>query len=135
MLYLRQSRYSALFFFNCKCGLNPYRLCCLYFSVMMRSFQDLARKNLSEKFQGYRMLGMLALKQVKRFFEISDPDEHIIAEEKITGYLRYSTLFIKTSDQKLKIEIFKQKKKLIESINQHFLSLGYQHRLTDLRLK
>lgn len=102
---------------------------------MMKSFQELARKNLSEKFQGNRMLGSLAMKVVKGYFHIEKKAEDIVADEVIEGYLRYQTLFLRTADQALKIQIFKEKEKLIAAINQHFQTLGYAQKVHDIRLK
>ena len=90
---------------------------------MMKAFQDLSRKLFSEKFQGNRMLGTLALKVVKDHFHIKNTNENIVTDELIEGYLIYQTLFLKTSDQAMKIAIFKEKEKLIEAINQHFKKL------------
>lgn len=87
---------------------------------MMKSFQELARKNLSEKFQGNRMLGSLAMKIVKDFLKIEKRANHLVEEELLSGYLRFETLFLKTSDQFLKITLFKEKKNLISLINSHF---------------
>lgn len=101
----------------------------------MLSFQELSRKNLSQKFQGYRMLWTLALNFTKKFFQIEKKPDHILADEILTWYLKYQILFLKTGDQNLKIEIFKQKKELIIQLNAHFQSLGYQQQITDIRLK
>ena len=101
----------------------------------MLSFQELSRKNLSQKFQGYRMIWMLALNFTKKFFQIEKKPDHILADEILTWYLKYQILFLKTRDQNLKIEIFKQKKELITQLNAHFQSLGYHQQITDIRLK
>lgn len=101
----------------------------------MKSFQELARKNLSEKFQGFRMLWTLAIDAVKHYFQIEKKADQIISEETITGYLKNQILFLHTSDQFLKIEIFKQKMKLMQTINNKFQALGYQHKIKDIRLK
>lgn len=101
----------------------------------MKAFQDLSRKLFSEKFQGDRMLGTLALKVVKDHFHIKNTNENIVTDELIEGYLKYQTLFLKTSDQAMKIAIFKEKEKLIEAINQHFKKLWYHQQLRDIRLK
>lgn len=107
----------------------------IYFFLLMKSFQDLARKNFSEKFQGNRMLGTLALKVVKQYFHIEKKAENVVTDEVIEGFLRYQTLFLKTADQALKIQIFKEKEKLIAAINQHFQALGYRQEVREIRLK
>lgn len=101
----------------------------------MKSFQDLARKNFSEKFQGNRMLGSLAVGIAKGFLKIEKRSDHLVGEEILSGYLRFDTLFLKTSDQSLKIQIFKEKKNLISSINTHLEKLGYSQKISDIRLK
>lgn len=101
----------------------------------MLAFQELVRKNLSEKFQGFRMLGTLGIGVLRKHFDVEKKDENLIQDEVITWYLQYQILFVKTSDQVIKIELFKQKRELIEKINQHFSSLGYQQKIVDLRLK
>ena len=108
---------------------------CLFIATTMLSFQELSRKNLSQKFQGYRMLWTLALNFTKKFFQIEKKPDHILADEILTWYLKYQILFLKTRDQNLKIEIFKQKKELITQLNAHFQSLGYQQQIIDIRLK
>ena len=102
---------------------------------MMKSFQELARKNLSEKFQGNRMLGSLAMQTVRDFLKIEKKPDTFIDEELVSGYLKFQTLFLKTSDQFLKITLFKEKKNLISLINSHFEKLGYSQRISDIRLK
>ena len=106
-----------------------------FLKMKMLSFQELSRKNLSQKFQGYRMLWTLALNFTKKFFQIEKKPDHILADEILAWYLKYQILFLKTRDQNLKIEIFKQKKELITQLNAHFQSLGYQQQITDIRLK
>ncbi len=102
---------------------------------MMKSFQELARKNLSEKFQGNRMLGSLAIKVVSEFLGIKKKADHFVGEEEIIGYLRFQTLFLKTSNQNYKIILFREKQKLLTAINQHFQTLGYAQRVEELRFK
>ena len=106
-----------------------------FLEMKMLSFQELSRKNLSQKFQGYRMLWTLALNFTKKSFQVEKKPDHILADEILTWYLKYQILFLKTRDQNLKIEIFKQKKELITQLNAHFQSLGYQQQIIDIRLK
>ena len=101
----------------------------------MLSFWELARKNLSQKFQGYRMLWSVALHAVKEFFAIPPRDASMVGGEHLSWYLRFETLFLKTCDQWLKIQIFKEKQNLIHFVNQHFKKLGYSQKITDIRLK
>lgn len=64
------------------------------------------------------MIGTIAMNCVKEFFQIEKKAENVIREkEPIEGYVKNDKLFLKTTNQARKIEIFKEKKKLIELIN------------------
>ena len=100
----------------------------------MDSFKDLARKNFSQKFQWNRMLWTIALWVVKSMYHIEAPDENIVREnEIISWYLKYNVLFLRTSDQSLKISIFRDKKKVITEINNHFHNLWYNQEVSEIR--
>ena len=100
----------------------------------MQSFKDLARKNFSQKFQWNRMLWTIALSVVKSIYNIKDSDDNILKENEILSwYLKYGVLFLKTSDQALKISIFKDKKKVINEINNHFQKLWYNQIVSEIR--
>ena len=93
----------------------------------MDLFKDLARKNFSQKFQWNRMLWTIAL-------WVEAPDENIVREDEIISwYLKYNVLFLKTSDQSLKISIFRDKKKVITEINNHFHNLWYNQEVSEIR--
>jgi hypothetical protein len=100
----------------------------------MQSFNDLARKNFSQKFQWNRMLWTIALNVVKSFYNVIDNDDNILRDNEILSwYLKYWVLFLKTSDQALKISIFKDKKKVINEINNHFQKLWYNQIVSEIR--
>ena len=100
----------------------------------MQTFKELARKNLSQKFQWNRMLWTIALSVVKSYFNIPEVDENVVREnEVLSGYLKYDVLFLKTSNQSLKISIFKDKKKVINEINNHFQKLWYSQLVSEIR--
>lgn len=82
------------------------------------------------------MIWTLALNATKSYLKIAEKADDILEENQIlTWYVKFSTLFLKTSDQSLKIQIFKQKTKLLEYINTQLSTLGYQQKITDLRIK
>ena len=82
------------------------------------------------------MIGTLALNATKSYLKIDEKADDILEENQIlTWYVKFSTFFLKTSDQSLKIQIFKQKTKLLEHINTQLSNLGYQQKITDLRIK
>ena len=82
------------------------------------------------------MIWTLALNATKSYLKLAEKADDILEENQIlTWYVKFSTLFLKTSDQSLKIQIFKQKTKLLEYINTQLSTLGYQQKITDLRIK
>jgi len=100
----------------------------------MKSFKELARKNFSEKFQWNRMLWTIALNVVKELFNIETSDENIVREtDIISWFLKYNVLFLRTNDQALKIAIFRDKKKVITEINNHFHNLWYEQEVSEIR--
>ena len=100
----------------------------------MDLFKDLARKNFSQKFQWNRMLWTSALGVIKTLYNVEWPDVNVLREnEIISWYLRYNVLFLKTNDQSLKISIFRDKKKVITEINNHFHNLWYNQEVSEIR--
>ena len=53
----------------------------------------------------------------------------------IEGYLKFGKLFLKTSDQYLKIEIFQKKRKLIETLNNRLEDIGFPPLVQDIYTK
>ncbi|MDR0282039.1 MAG: hypothetical protein LBI53_01585 [Candidatus Peribacteria bacterium] len=90
----------------------------------MKDILDVMRKSISQHYRGNKMIGTIAIKSVKEFFQLEKNTENIVREkEEMEGYVRNGKLFIKTEDQALKIEIFKKKKELIALINNQVSSL------------
>jgi hypothetical protein len=102
----------------------------------MYNILDAMRKSISQHYRGKKMIGTIAIKCVKDFFQIEKKADNVIREkEVIEGYVRNDKLFLKTHDQHLKIQIFKQKKELLIQINQQLQTLGYHQQLSDIFLK
>lgn len=80
------------------------------------------------------MLGTLALAVVREFFWLSRYEDEETEIPQISGYIKYTTLFLKPLDPTLRIEIFKHKQKLIEHINERYRKLGYQRKVTKIHL-
>ena len=80
------------------------------------------------------MLWTIALNVVKELFNIENPDENIVREtDIISWFLKYNVLFLRTNDQSLKIAIFRDKKKVITEINNHFHNLWYEQEVSEIR--
>ena len=100
----------------------------------MENFKDLVRKRLSQQYRGKNMIGSIAINEIKSYLNIERVDTEI-EDEILSGYVRHSKLFIKTVEQSLKIQIFKEKSDIIKCINVKLDEIGYKSQINDIILK
>ena len=100
----------------------------------MDGIKDVMRKRLSIQHRGKNMIGSIAMNEIKSYLNIAKVDTEI-EDEILTWYVRLNRLFIKTVDQKLKIQIFKEKLNIIKQINQKLSEIGYKTAIQDIILK
>ena len=100
----------------------------------MDGIKDVMRKRISEQYRGKNMIGSIAMNEIKSYLHIQKVDAEI-KDEVLTWYVRHDKLFIKTSEQKLKIQIFKEKLIIIEKINQKLSEIWYKTTIIDIILK
>jgi len=100
----------------------------------MDGIKDAMRKRLSIQHRGKNMIGSIAMNEIKSYLSIEkiDTETH---DEVLTWYVRHNRLFIKTTQQNLKIQIFKEKLDIIKSINQKLSEIGYTTEIEDIILK
>lgn len=80
------------------------------------------------------MIGSIAMNEIKSYLNIEKIDAEI-EDEIITWYVRHDKLFIKTLNQSLKIQIFKEKSNIIQQINQKLSEIWYKITINDIILK
>lgn len=100
----------------------------------MDEIKDIIRKNLSIQHRGKNMIGSITLNEIRSYLNIKKVDSEI-ENEILTWYVRHNKLFLKTTNQKLKIQIFKEKLTIIERINQKLSKIGYKTEIEDIILK
>lgn len=100
----------------------------------MDGIKDVLRKRLSIQHRGKNMIGSIAMNEVKSYMNIDKVDTEI-QDEILTGYVRHNKLFIKATQQSLKIQIFKEKLNIIKKINQKLSEIGYKTEIEDIILK
>lgn len=100
----------------------------------MDGISDIMRKRLSIQHRGKNMIWSITLNEIKSYLNIAKIDSEV-EDEIITWYVRHNKLFIKTSDQKIKIQIFKDKLNIIKKINQKLSEIGYKTEIEDIILK
>lgn len=100
----------------------------------MDDIKEIMRKRLSIQHRGKNMIGSIAMNEIKSYLNIKKVDTEI-EDEILTWYVRHNRLFIKTSQQSLKIQIFKEKLNIIKKINQKLSEIGYKTQIEDIVLK
>ena len=100
----------------------------------MDGINDIMRKRLSIQHRGKNMIGSIAMNELKSYLNIEKIDAEI-EDEIITWYVRRDKLFIKTLNQSLKIQIFKEKYNIIQQINQKLSEIWYKTMINDVILK
>lgn len=100
----------------------------------MDGINDIMRNRLSIQHRGKNMIGSIATNEIKSYLNIEKIDTE--TQDKIlTWYVRHNRLFIKTTQQSLKIQIFKEKLNIIKQINQKLSEIGYKIEIEDIILK
>jgi len=100
----------------------------------MDGIKDIMRKRLSIQHRGKIMIGSIAMSEVKSYLNIEKIDTEM-QDEVLTWYVRYNRLFIRTLEQSLKIQIFKEKLNIIKRINQKLSGIWYKTEIEDIILK
>lgn len=110
---------------------NAYMWC-------MKSLKDIVRKVIAHKHLGKEMIGAITINEVKKYFGIEGPtiyNENGDAEVILSGYVKFNKIFIKTQDQKIKIEIFKKKQDILTRVNEVLASVGYASKMMEIIVK
>lgn len=100
----------------------------------MDGINDIMRKRLSIQHRGKNMIGSIATNEIKSYLNIDKIDTET-QDEILTWYVRHNRLFIKTTQQSLKIQIFKEKLNIIKQINQKLSEIWYKTEIEDIILK
>jgi transcription initiation factor TFIIIB Brf1 subunit/transcription initiation factor TFIIB len=80
------------------------------------------------------MIGSIAMNKIKSYLKIEKIDTET-QNEILTWYVRHNKLFIKTTQQSLKIQIFKEKLNIIKKVNQKLSEIGHKIEIEDIILK
>ena len=100
----------------------------------MDNIKDVLRKRLSIQHRGKNIIWSITLNEIKSYLNIKKIDSET-EDEVLTWYTRNNKIFLKTNDQNLKIQIFKEKSNIIKQINQKLSEIGYKTIIEDIILK
>lgn len=89
----------------------------------MDSFNDMIRKSFAHKSFWKRMIWTVWIRAVQDFF----------GNKNIEWFIRFSTLYIKTSDQNIKIQAFQHKKEILGKVNLELKKMGYNRTISEIR--
>lgn len=122
----------------------------------MQLLKEYIKKTLAHRHMGHQMIGAIALNTVRTFLNSQKSIKSKVESRSnvqtatktdftdfglyepstsIEGYVRFKVLFLKTSNQALKIQIFKQKNQIIREVNLALERVGYKTRVNELRIK
>ena len=91
----------------------------------MKSLSDSLRKTLAHKHLGRAMVGAVALNVVRSILGIPT----------LEWYVNFNVFFLKTDDQALKIQVFKQKNQILQEVNLALNKVWYTTVIEEIRLK
>lgn len=91
----------------------------------MKLLKDYIRKTLAHRHMGHQMVGAVALNTVRTILGIPE----------LEWYVRFKVIFLKSSDQALKIRIFQQKNQILHEVNLALEKVGYKTRVDEIRMK
>jgi len=118
----------------------------------MKSLKDVIRKVIANKHLGKDMIGAITLNVIRDYFspkskvhkvESQGPDdlttlrpEDCMADKRESeGYVKCNKIFIKTSNQGIKIEIFKKKQDILARVNEALAKVGYATKMVEILIK
>jgi hypothetical protein len=80
------------------------------------------------------MIGSISLNEIKSYLKIEKIDPEV-ENEILTWFVKYNKVFLKTTNQSLKIKVFKEKINIIKKINQKLSEIGYKTEIKDIIIK
>ena len=95
---------------------------------------DIIRKRLSLQHRWKNMIWSIVTNEIKSQLNIEKIDPEI-EDEILTWYVKHEKLFIKTLNQSIKIQIFKEKSIILKKINKKLSEIGYKTQIQDIILK
>ena len=88
------------------------------------------------------MIGVTAISTVRQYFDeckidgIARKRSDIVYEDHpIQWYVKFNKIFIKTTNQAIKIELFKNKKEILALVNDSIAKLGYNIKMSEIMTK
>ena len=87
----------------------------------MFDFGHHMKKALAKRRLGRAMIGTLALKAVKNFY-----DKKKIPTGEIDWFVKHDKIFLRTNNQAFKIQLYRDQFELLKFVNEYLEDIGYQ---------
>ncbi|MEI6425835.1 MAG: hypothetical protein WCO66_00630 [Candidatus Absconditabacteria bacterium] len=91
--------------------------------------KDKLRQVMTKKHLDKNVIGTIALNAVRKYFGYTD--NPLLLD----GYVKFNKLFLKTTQQHIKITIFKEKQQLLSTINEQIAKIGFAQQINDIMFK
>lgn len=91
----------------------------------MKHIWDRIQTRFSQRNMSQELICSFCLNTLKKQFN----------QKEITGYIKFSTLFITTKDQKLRIEIYKNKRTSLWLLNSKLSNMWINNKIKDIIFK
>ena len=91
--------------------------------------KDKLRQVMTKKHLDKNVIGTIALNAVRHYFGYTD--NSLLLD----GYVKFNKIFLKTTQQHIKIAIFKEKKEILATINEQIVKVGFPQHITDIIFK
>lgn len=75
------------------------------------------------------MLGTIAINAIRKYFWYTN--NPLLLD----GYVKFNKVFVKTTQQNIKITIFKEKKEILALINEQIAKVGFPQHIVDIVFK
>lgn len=95
----------------------------------MRQLKDRLRQAIAKKHLTKNMTWVIALNSVRDYFGFTN---NLLL---LDWSLKFDILFIKTTQQHIKIKIFQEKTELLKKINESLQAVWYNKIIKDIRIK
>ena len=92
----------------------------------LSSIQKELLSRMEKKHLDSHMIGELALSAVRDFLQTSSD---------IQGKVQFGKLFVKSSDNQVKVTLFIRKREVLAAINEKLQKIGYTKKITDIMVR
>jgi len=84
---------------------------------------------MTKKHLDKNVIGTIALNAVRHYFGYTD--NSLLLD----GYIKFNKMFLKTTQQHVKIAVFKEKREILTAVNGQIANVGFHQQINDIIFK